>query len=198
MFQLLVKTLISTLYSISIFVLIFFSSGLVGSAKRPIGGTIKSASEEEEEERRRSQRLAERQARQNKSDNAANIVERIALDLDQMDLNEAVEMAANAVASNNQEDGQQFNEEDEDNGGGYQQVPPTEQEEEDETSDEDSDGEQDGDDDDVEDLGDGDGQQAEGQQRRKSKNLEFEEQNMSVVQALASGVEVAASEGGKV
>ena len=142
--------------------------------------------------------MAERQARQNKSENATNIVERIALDLDQMDLNEAVEMAANAVASNNQEDVQQFNEDDEDNGGGYQQLPPTEQEEEDESSDEESECEQDRGDGDVEDLGEGDGQRAEGQQRRKSKNLEFEEQNMSVVQALASGVEVAASEGGKV
>ena len=170
----------------------------MGSTKRPVGGTIKSASEEEEEERRRRQRLVERQARQNKNENTANIVERIALDLDQMDLNEAVEMAANAVVSNNQQDDCQQFADDDDNGGGYQQVPPNEHEDDENTSDEEFDrDERDGDD--LEDFTcEGDSQTGEGHGMRKSKNKFEDEQNMSVVQALASGVEVAASEGGKV
>ena len=127
--------------------------------------------------------MAERQARQSKNENTANLVERIALDLDQMDLNEAVEMAANAVVSNNQQEDCQPYTDGENNGGGYQQIPTNEHEDEENTSDEDYDGNQ-------ERVDPGD--------RDSPKNKNEDEQNISVVQALASGVEVAPSEGGKV
>ena len=171
-------------------------SGTAGSAKKPLGGTIKSVSEEVEEELRRKQRLAERQARQAKTENTAHLVERIALDLDQLDINEAVEMAANAVVSNNQSEDQchQFKNDHED-GGGYQKVPSNEQCDDENTSDEDSAGFP------------NQGEELEHNDRvtqsqiglqRMSEGKQLENENMSVVQALASGVEVAASDGGKV
>ena len=169
-------------------------SGTAGSAKKPLGGTIKSVSEEVEEELRRKQRLAERQARQAKNENTAHLVERIALDLDQLDINEAVEMAANAVVSNSQSEDQchQFKNDHED-GGGYQKVPSNEQCDDENTSDEDSAGIP------------NQGEELEHNNRvtqiglqRMSEGKQLENENMSVVQALASGVEVAASDGGKV
>ena len=168
-------------------------SGTAGSAKKPLGGTIKSVSEEVEEELRRKQRLAERQARQAKTENTAHLVERIALDLDQLDINEAVEMAANAVVSNNQSEDQchQFKNDHED-GGGYQKVPSNEQCDDENTSDEDSAGFP------------NQGEELEHNNRvvrsqiGMSEGKHLENKNMSVVQALASGVEVAASDGGKV
>ena len=166
---------------------------MLGSAKKPQGGTIKSAAEEEQEENRRRQRLAEREARQSKNENAAHLVERIALDLDQIDLNEAVEMAASAVVSKHGDDGSQFENGTEKTGGGYQRIPVDEHDEDDATSDDDS-------------VGRG------GNKKCLENNIDDNEnkidihknksdtegQNISVVQALASGVEVAASEGGKV
>ena len=173
-------------------------SGTAGSAKKPLGGTIKSVSEEVEEELRRKQRLAERQARQAKNENTAHLVERIALDLDQLDINEAVEMAANAVVSNNQSEdqcGSMFKNDHED-GGGYQKVPSNEHCDDESTSDEDSAG-----------SVPNQGEELEHNSRvtqsqiglqRMSEGKQLENENMSVVQALASGVEVAASDGGKV
>ena len=168
-------------------------SGTAGSAKKPLGGTIKSVSEEVEEELRRKQRLAERQARQAKNENTAHLVERIALDLDQLDINKAVEMAANAVVSNNQSEDQchQFKNDHED-GGGYQKVPSNEHCDDESTSDEDSAGVP------------NQGEELEHNNRvtqsqiGMSEGKQLENENMSVVQALASGVEVAASDGGKV
>ena len=138
--------------------------------------------------------MAERQARQSENENTAHLVERIALDLDQMDLNEAVEMAANAVVSKNQhDDGTEYENISQENGGGYQQIPLDEQEE-DGTSDDDSVGR-------LANKG-----FIENIKGTREKEIDEEQairndnqsQNMSVVQALASGVEVAASEGGKV
>ena len=183
-------------YSIKFYILDHDFSGTAGSAKKPLGGTIKSVSEEVEEELRRKQRLAERQARQAKNENTAHLVERIALDLDQLDINEAVEMAANAVVSNNQSEDQchQFKNDHED-GGGYQKVPSNEQCDDENTSDEDSAGFP------------NQGEELEHNNRvsqsqiglqRMSEGKHLENENMSVVQALASGVEVAASDGGKV
>ena len=169
-------------------------SGVIGAAKRPVGGTIRSATEEEEDEIRRKQRLAERQARQSKNENTAHLVERIALDLDQMDLNEAVEMAANAAVSKNQNDDSTiFENGSDENGGGYKQIPPDEHEGDDITSDEDS-------------IGRGGNKRClenhsedreETIEEKESNRNVNEHENLSVVQALASGVEVAASEGGK-
>ena len=170
-------------------------SGTAGSAKKPLGGTIKSVSEEVEEELRRKQRLAERQARQAKNENTAHLVERIALDLDQLDINKAVEMAANAVVSNNQSEdqcGSMFKNDHED-GGGYQKVPSNEHCDDESTSDEDSAG-----------SVPNQGEELEHNNRvtqsqiGMSEGKQLENKNMSVVQALASGVEVAASDGGKV
>ena len=170
-------------------------SGTAGSAKKPLGGTIKSVSEEVEEELRRKQRWAERQARQAKNENTAHLVERIALDLDQLDINEAVEMAANAVVSNNQSEdqcGSMFKNDHED-GGGYQKVPSNEHCDDESTSDEDSAG-----------SVPNQGEELEHNNRvtqsqiGMSEGKQLENKNMSVVQALASGVEVAASDGGKV
>ena len=169
-------------------------SGTAGSAKKPLGGTIKSVSEEVEEELRRKQRLAERQARQAKNENTAHLVERIALDLDQLDINEAVEMAANAVVSNNQSEDQchQFKNDHED-GGGYQKVPSNE-DRDDEDSDEDSAGIL------IREELEHNNRVTQSQigLQRMSEGKQLENENMSVVQALASGVEVAASDGGKV
>ena len=115
------------------------------------------------------------------------------MDLDQLDINEAVEMAANAVVSTNQQDDCQQFENNHDSNGGYQKVPPNEHDDEN-TSDEDSiGGEENGGDleNNCEGINEAEGSGI-------SRNHNFENQNMSVVQALASGVEVAASEGGKV
>ena len=180
-------------YSIKFYILDHDFSGTAGSAKKPLGGTIKSVSEEVEEELRRKQRLAERQARQAKNENTAHLVERIALDLDQLDINEAVEMAANAVVSNNQSEDKchQFKNDHED-GGGYQKVPSNEHCDDESTSDEDSAGVP------------NQGEELEHNNRvtqsqiGMSEGKQLENKNMSVVQALASGVEVAASDGGKV
>ena len=107
---------------------------MVGSAKKPLGGTIKSVAEEKQEEIRRKQRFAERQARLSKNENATHLVERIALDLDQIDLNEAVEMATNAAVLKH-DDSTQFEKDAEKSGGGYQQILA---DEDDVTSDDDS------------------------------------------------------------
>ena len=182
-------------YSIKFYILDHDFSGTAGSAKKPLGGTIKSVSEEVEEELRRKQRLAERQARQAKTENTAHLVERIALDLDQLDINEAVEMAANAVVSNNQSEdqcGSMFKNDHED-GGGYQKVPSNEHCDDESTSDEDSAG-----------SVPNQGEELEHNNRvtqsqiGMSEENQLDNKNMSVVQALASGVKVAASDGGKV
>ena len=178
-------------YSIKFYILDHDFSGTAGSAKKPLGGTIKSVSEEVEEELRRKQRWAERQARQAKNENTAHLVERIALDLDQLDINEAVEMAANAVVSNNQSEDQFKN--DHEDGGGYQKVPSNEHCDDESTSDEDSAG-----------SVPNQGEELEHNNRvtqsqiGMSEEKQLDNKNMSVVQALASGVEVAASDGGKV
>ena len=102
-------------------------------------------------------------------------------------------MAANAVVSTNQQDESQPFENNHNSNGGYPKVPPNEHDDEN-TSDEDSVGrEENGGDLDVNCEG---SNESEGHGICRNNN--FESQNMSVVQALASGVEVAASEGGKV
>ena len=167
----------------------FFLSGVVGSAKKPHGGTIKSVAEEKQDEIRRKQRIAERQARLSKNENATHLVERIALDLDQIDLNEAVEMATNAAVLKH-DDSTQFEKDTEKNGGGYQQILA---DEDDVTSDDDSVG-RGGSNQCLENTKEAYEEKSDNQTNRNTNDSK----NISVVQALASGVEVAASEGGKV
>ena len=162
---------------------------MVGSAKKPLGGTIKSVAEEKQEEIRRKQRFAERQARLSKNENATHLVERIALDFDQIDLNEAVEMATNAAVLKH-DDSTQFEKDTEKNGGGYQQILA---DEDDVTSDDDSVG-RGGNNQCLENTKEAYEEKSDNQTNRNTNDSK----NISVVQALASGVEVAASEGGKV
>merc|ERR1712018_934945 len=99
-------------------------------------------------------------------------------------------MAANAVVSKNQHgDGTDYENISQENGGGYQQIPLDEQEDEG-SSDDDSVGR-------LANKGCLENSKSTGEREldEKTNTNGNQSQNMSVVQALASGVEVVASEG---